>query len=113
MTNEVKIITVSLISMLLIGLFVAPLTKGGESSASFKELQPPKETIISPQFESGTGLGGILDVIMGSIATVTWFFGTIGGLILRGFSGGPILQILNFIFTVMIFIAIWKLMPTT
>lgn len=113
MTNEAKIITISLISMLLIGLFVVPMTEGGDGGAVFKQMQPPEDSIISSEFQAGTGIGGIVDQVAGIVKSITWFFGTIGALILSGFSGGPILQLVNFVFTVMLFVAIIKMLPWT
>lgn len=112
MTNEAKVLGISMLSILLLGLFVAPLTDE-ESNISISDLEPPDNTVLSGNFDPGDGIGSIAGWIGGLVNTIVWFFGTIGGIIFNGFTSGPLLAVVNFIITVVGLVAFIKLLPST
>jgi hypothetical protein len=112
MTNEAKVLGISMISILMLSVFVAPLA-GDESTVGINELQPPDHTVLSDDFDPGDGIFSIAGWVAGIVSTIVWFFSTVGAVIFNGYTSGPLLATVNFVFTVVGLVAFIKLMPYT
>ena len=127
MTNEAKMLGISIMVLLGMNLLVVPVVEDG-GNADLVDLTPPDSSILSPNFnveaptEGGSflipdsiesALSVIVQYISGIVSTITWFFGTIGSILFGGFTAHPLLALLNFIVIVVGTVSIIKIMPTT
>lgn len=127
MTNEAKIIGMSLIFTIGLNLLVVPMVSEG-GGLDLQDLSPPDDSILSDNFQVETdsssswfvpdslvqGVSAIIQLLNGIISTITWFFGILGGLIFGGVaSGNPLLIILNLLVTTVGLVAVIKMLPST
>ena len=122
-----KILFVSVVSLLVINLAVAPLVDEGQSF-NMPSLEPPEQAVISPDFQPPQidfeSDGGILDdlasvvvIIANSIATfvswivgllitVAWLMWILGDILFSGAYAHPLLTLNNFILGLTALVAI-------
>lgn len=125
MTNEAKILGISLMMMIGLNVLVAPLVQE-DGGAGLPSLQPPDDSILSPDFSIEDTEGGTLvpdsiaqaastfiQYVNGIVTTITWFFTAIGGLLFGGIFAHPLLTVINFILVITSVVAIIKMLPST
>lgn len=119
--SDQKILFISLVVLISINVFVAPLISDEEGDTQLPDLTPPDSSILSEDFDPSveTEGGGITEAIanliaqpigylVGFLVTAVWFILSIGSIIFSGSVSHPVILLMNFLITIVVIQTIFK-----
>lgn len=121
MTNEAKVIGMSMMFLIGLNLLVVPMV-GGEGGLDLQDLSPPDIDISLEEQDTSDGalaniagaIVGFFNAMINFFAIIIWLISTVSSLIITGtFSVHPILTLINSVVTLVVVVAIVKIIPTT